>query len=162
MQNQWNYSNYDVSYKYRFIGSILLQVCAFFWLLSAFLNEKSNVLLLIALIAQFNSALPCFVTDVAIHKNTWIDDFTTVYVMFVFGVTIEYYSICPAVWLIILSGGDSLLVGAAIIIILSTFFRHVINAITIIKMSKIVNKADTADTYDLYNGDSDDIQNIND
>ena len=144
---------------YRF--DIAASLCIF-WLLSAFLNEKSNVLLLIALIAQFSSALPCFVTDVAIHKNTWIDDFTTVYVMFVFGVTIEYYSICPAVWLIILSGGDSLLVGAAIIIILSTFFRHVINAITIIKMSKIVNKADTADTYDLYNGDSDDIQNIND
>ncbi len=158
MQNQWNYSHYDDLYEYRFIGSIFLQAFAFLGLLSALLNGTTNVLLSIALIAQFNSALPCFVTDVAVRKNTWLDDFTTVYVMFVFGVTIEYFSIGPAIWLIILSEGDFLLVGAAIVIIISTFFRHVINAITIIKMSKIVNKADSDD---LYNGDSDDIQNFN-
>ncbi len=161
MKNQWNYSNYDDCYELRFIGSIMLQAFAFIGLIPALLNllnEKSNVLLSIVLITQFNSALSCLVTDVAVHKNTWIDDFTAVYVMFVFGVTIEYYSILPAIWFIILAEGDALLIGGSIVVIISTFFRHVINAVTIIKMNKIVNKADI---YDLYNDGLTDIRDFN-
>lgn len=159
MKNQQNYCDYDGSYPYLLILSLILRILSIMGLIMVATSQESNVTLTLILIAQFISGLLCLIPDVAIYKNKWIENFSTVYVIFVSGLSMGFYTFSASIYYTILSDGGALLVAGAIIIILSTLFRHTINAITIIKMSKIVNKADT---YDLYNDDSNDIQKLND
>ena len=161
MKNQQNYLLVDGSYIFRLIVSIIFHAIGLLAFVLA-ISQRANGHFNFIIIIQFISGLLCLITDVAIYKDKWIENFSTVYVIFVIGLSMGYYTFFLFIWSILLGYGTLLISGSIIIIIISTFFRQVINSITIIKMSKIVNKADTADTYDLYNGDSDDIQNIND